>query len=382
MLERLANFFTSLLLTVVLLALGLVLVFWGTMAQVHLGLYQAQNEFFRSFFIYLSPAESGLRIPVFPGGYLIGSLLLANLLVYNLRFDRSGQRKLGLVVIHIGVGLLLIGQLLTDVFSTESMMHLRNGETRNYSESASCFELAVVDKTEVTTDQVVAIPEALLQRQTALRHPNLPFNIQIRTFYNNSVLMEKPQEGFTQLNTSAGFGAGFWWRELPHEAATDRRDTPSAIVELLAPQGSLGTYLVSAYLNQPQVLNFNGRQYELMLRPERFYKPFNLHLVEFRHDKYPGTDIPKNFSSRVRVQRPDTGEDREVLIYMNNPLRYDGDTYYQASFDTDNQGTVLQVVHNPSWLTPYFSCVLVGMGLVWQFLHHLFEFATKKRNAS
>ena len=95
---------------------------------------------------------------------------------------------------------------------------------------------------------------------------------------------------------------------------------------------------------------------------QRFYKPFSLHLVEFKHDRYPGTDIPKNFSSRVRLQRPDTGEDREVLIYMNNPLRYAGETFYQASFDRDDQGTILQVVRNPSWLTPYFSCVLVAPG--------------------
>jgi len=379
MLDRLASFFTSLRLTVVLLALGLVLVFWGTMAQVQLGLYQAQNEFFRSFFIYWSPPELGWRIPIFPGGYLIGGLLLANLVVYNFRFDRSGQRrKAGLVAIHIGVGLLLIGQLLTDVFSTESVLHLRQGETKNYSESSSHFELAVVDKTAPATDQVVAIPQEQLQRRPEIHPPELPFRIRIQTFYGNSLLADKQQAGYTQINTSAGFGAGSWWRELPHEAEMDRRDLPSAIVELLTAQGSLGTYLVSAHFNQPQAVTCNGRQYELVLRLERFYKPFNLHLVEFRHDKYPGTDIPKNFSSRVRVQRPDTGEDREVLIYMNNPLRYAGETYYQASFDTDNQGTVLQVVHNPSWLTPYFSCVLVGLGLIWQFLRHLIEFATKR----
>jgi len=381
MLERLANFFTSLRLTVVLLAFGLVLVFWGTMAQVQIGLYQAQNEFFRSFFIYWSPVESGWRIPIFPGGYLIGGMLLANLVVYNFRFDRERKRNLGLVAIHIGVGLLLIGQLLTDVFSTESMLHLRNGETKNYSEASSHFELAVIDKTEATTDRVIAIPQDRLQRQEEIRHADLPFSLRVHIFYNNSALAEKEQDGFAQINATAGVGAGAWWRELPREAEMDRRDMPSGIVELLTPQGSLGSYLVSAYLNQPQVMDFNGHRYELRLRLERFYKPFQLRLVEFRHDKYPGTDIPKNFSSRVRVQRPDTGEDREVLIYMNNPLRYAGDTYYQASFDQDNQGTVLQVVHNPSWLTPYFACILVGLGLLVQFLRHLFEFATK-RNAS
>lgn len=381
MLDRLARFFTSLRLTVVLLALGLVLVFWGTMAQVQVGLYQAQNEFFRSFFIYWTPADSGWRIPIFPGGYLIGGMLLANLVVYNLRWDRSNPRRLGLVVIHVGVGLLLVGQLLTDLFSNESMLHLRQGETKNYSEASSHFELVVVDKTEATTDRVVAIPSEQLQNGKVLRQTELPFNLRVQTFYANSALSEKQQAGFAPIGSSAGFGANTWWREMPRVAEMDRRDMPSGTVELLTPQGSLGIYLVSAYLNQPQRLDYNGRQYELWLRLERFYKPFNLHLVEFRHDKYPGTDIPKNFSSRVRVQRPETGEDREVLIFMNNPLRYAGETYYQASFDTDNQGTVLQVVHNPSWLTPYFSCVLVGVGLIVQFLRHLIEFATK-RNAS
>jgi hypothetical protein len=64
---------------------------------------------------------------------------------------------------------------------------------------------------------------------------------------------------------------------------------------------------------------------------------------------------------------------------MNNPLRYDGETFYQASFDRDDQGSILQVVRNPGWLTPYFSCVLVGLGLTVQFLTHLFGHAAKRR---
>jgi hypothetical protein len=100
--------------------------------------------------------------------------------------------------------------------------------------------------------------------------------------------------------------------------------------------------------------------------------------LAFRHDTYPGTDIPKNFSSRVRLQRSDTGEDREVLIFMNNPLRYAGETFYQASFDSDDHGSILQVVHNPGWLTPYLGCALVGTGLVFQFLTHLIPFLKRR----
>lgn len=380
MLDRLARIFTSLRLTVTLLALGLVLVFWGTLAQVNVGLYKAQNEFFRSFFIYWTPSGSSLHIPVFPGGYLIGGLLLINLVSAHLRYYQPGQKKYGIVMIHLGVGLLLLGQLLTDLLSNESVMHLRNGDTRNYSEASRQYELAVVDTTEANTDKVVAIPASLLQGGD-IHHAEMPFTVHVKVFHGNSSVSEKPVAGFEEVTTTAGFGSGFWWRSLTHETEMDKRDMPSAIVELLSLQGSLGTYLVSTYIARPQELTCNGRRYQLGLRPVRFYKPFSVHLIEFKHDKYPGTDIPKNFSSRVRVQRPDTGEDREVLIYMNNPLRYAGETYYQASFDQDNQGTILQVVHNPSWLTPYLSCVLVGAGLVTQFLTHLVGFA-KKRKAS
>jgi hypothetical protein len=380
-LDRLYRLFTSLKLTVALLALGLVLVFWGTLAQVHLGLYKAQNDFFRSFFVYWEPAGFRLRLPIFPGGYLVGGLLLINLVAAHTRYYQPGKRKIGIMLIHAGVVLLLLGQLLTDMLSTESSMHLRNGETKNYSESDRRFELALLDKTDPAADRVTALSESLLLKGGEVRAAGLPFAIRVKAYFPNSALAEKPAPGFEQVRTTGGVGSGIWWREMPRETALERRDTPSGLLELTAPQGSLGTFLVSGFLSRPQEFSRNGRRYEMSLRPLRYYKTFSLHLVEFRHDKYPGTDIPKNFSSRVRLQEPRTGEDREVLIRMNTPLRYRGETFYQASFDPDDQGSVLQVVRNPSWLTPYFSCVLVAAGLVVQFSAHLSRFAAKRRTA-
>jgi hypothetical protein len=408
MLDRLVRFFTSLKLTVVLLALGLLLVFFGTMAQDPLGLYIAQAKFFKSFFVEIGPMSAGLtkslnmflqpfgimlavpsasaalaapRIPVFPGGYLIGGLLLINLIAAHTRYYQPGKRKIGIVLIHLGVVLLLVGQLLTDLLSTESSMHLRIGQTKNYSEADRSYELAVVDTTEANADKVVVIAGRFLAKRGDVTVPELPFTIRVKSYYPNSSLIEKSAPGYAEVKTTAGLGAGIWWKELPHETAMDRRDMPSGIVELATPQGSLCAFLVSTFIDRPQVLAHDGRRYELTLRSQRFYKPFSLHLVEFRHDRYPGTEIPKNFSSRVRLQRPGTGEDREVLIYMNNPLRYAGETFYQASFDRDDQGSILQVVRNPSWLTPYFSCVLVGAGLTIQFLTHLIGYARKGREA-
>src|SRR5204863_4140875 len=121
----------------------------------------------------------------------------------------------------------------------------------------------------------------------------------------------------------------------------------------------------------PQQFTYQGRTYQIALRPVRYYSPYSIQLMKFSHDLYKGTDTPKNFSSRIRLRRPDRNEDREVLIKMNNPLRYAGQTYFQAGFDdVDPRVTILQVVRNPGWLTPYFSCVLVALGLIVQFMCH------------
>src|SRR5438552_3723870 len=108
--NRIFNFLASLRLTVVLLTLGLVLVFIGTLAQVDLGLYKAQNEFFRSFVIWWGPKGSHWVIPVFPGGYMVGSVLLINLVAAHVKRFTLTWKKSGIFMVHIGIILMLLGQ--------------------------------------------------------------------------------------------------------------------------------------------------------------------------------------------------------------------------------------------------------------------------------
>ena len=407
MLDRLTKFFASLKLTVLCLALGLVLVFVGTMAQDPLGLYLVQERFFRSLFVdwasmaaalkkifqmagvYLPPSTAqqvlmAPRIPVFPGGYLIGVVLLINLITaYADRFKPSRDKSgLGLYLAHGGLILLLLGQFATESLQVESGMRLIEDQPKNYSESGSKTELAIVDTSDPRSDLVVAIPDRLLARGGEVRPPGLPFTLRVQKFLENSVLAQRGKNDPEPPAASAGFGPELKLRPAPVAAKMDERNMPAAVLEFLTTQGSLGTYVVSLGLSQPQTATAGGKTYTLMMRPVRYYKPFSLTLRKFSHDKYTGTDIPKNFSSRVRLQRPDTSEDREMLIYMNNPLRYDGETFYQASFDpNDPHVTILQVVRNPGWLTPYLACVLVGAGLLIQFMSHLFQFLKKPKTA-
>jgi hypothetical protein len=379
--DSLVKFFTSLRLAVVCLGLGMVLVFAGTLAQVDLGLYKAQNEFFRSFFVFWGPKGASWKIPVFPGGYLIGGVLLINLIASHFQRFTFSRKKAGIWMVHFGLILLLLGQLLTDVLSRETTLHLRNGEAKNYTESERECELAVVDTTAPNVDTVVAIPQGALSAGKEIRNDELPFAIKVKDFFPNSQVENRQPDDKAPAAATQGLGPKATVEERPRITEMDRRDVPSAVIEILTSQGSLGTWLVSEFITGAQEFTSNNRTYQLTLRPRRHYKPFSIQLLKFSHDVYPGTDTPRNFSSRVLLQRPATGEKREVLIYMNSPLRYAGETFYQASFDTDDGGTILQVVHNPSWLTPYLACVLVGVGLLVQFATHLFGFTFKRKPA-
>src|SRR6516162_3005555 len=340
--RKIVDLFTSLKLTIVCLAAAMALIFAGTLAQVHLGIHEAQQRYFQSWLVWW-PAESrGFRIPIFPGGHLIGAVLLINLIAAHVKRFRWTWRKLGIHLTHAGLIIMLAGGLFTDLFAVESHMQLANGDTRNYSEDMRETELAVIDTSGDDLDQVTAIPDTVLRHNREIDHWSLPFRIAVRNFYQNSRL----------------------------RMAGQARDG-----------GSLGTWLVSDALGAPQTFACGGRTWMITLRPARYYKPYSVTLQKFTHEKYAGTEIPKNFSSKVTLIYPERSVDRDVLIYMNHPRRYRGETFYQAGFQKDDSATILQVVHNPSFIAPYVACVIVAAGLLVQFGFHLVGFSRQRRRA-
>jgi ABC-type transport system involved in cytochrome c biogenesis permease subunit len=376
------DLFVSLKLTVTLLALSIALVFWATLAQTDLGIWGVHERFFHSFFVTEKFPGTDVGFPVFPGGYLIGGLLLANLLCAHFTRFRLGWRKAGIWLTHAGLILLLLGELLSGLWQQDYDLMLANGETKNYSENERYNEVAITDVSDPAFDDVVAIPEELIASGDAIQSPKLPFRVVPRTYYPNAALqMRRDVPGAPPSPANQGTGTQVAVTPVPTTSKEDERNVPAAFIELAAPDGSLGTWLVSPDLGMPQHFTYAGREWKISMRSQRRYLPFSLTLLKFSHDIYPGTDIPKNFSSRVRVNTPG-GPGREVLIYMNNPMRIAGLTFYQKSFTPDDRATVLQVVSNPSWLMPYISCAMMALGLVLQFSLHLAAFFGRRRRVA
>ncbi len=369
--------FVSLRLTVVLLLLSIILILVATLDQVNLGIWVVQAKYFNTFIVFWQVGDMSLA--VFPGGYTLGGLLLVNLVAAQASRFQFTWRKLGIWLTHAGLVLLLIGQLLTALWQDEYQMRLDQGETKNYSESYRNIELAITDTTDPQFDDVVAIPEAPLARKKMVQHPKLPFRVAVHTYLPNAALQEaKPSANTPTGPATQGVGPRIIVTPVPLTFKHDERNLPGAYVELTGPDGPVGTWLVSPLL-EPQRFEFAGRTWKIALRFARHYKPYSLTLLKFSHDRYVGTEIPKNFSSRLRLTTPDGRDDREVLIYMNNPLRYAGLTFYQAGFANNDMTTVLQVVRNPSWLIPYLACGVMTLGLGWQFSLHLVGFVGKRR---
>jgi hypothetical protein len=411
------KFFTSLRLTVVLLAFAIILVFIGTLAQVDEGLYNAQARYFRQWLV-LGLDMFGTRIPIIlPGGYLIGTLLLINLLAAHIYRFQLSVKKIGIQLAHLGVIILLVGQLVTDMLAHETQMHFYVGETRSYAESPQYYELIFETPTASNTEQVVSIPASWLARGGVIQDTNLPFTIRVKQYWINSEpSFRAPMMQNGPPLTTNGVAAKFDFHPAVEAKAVDEKNVPTALIELDSANDPLGDWVVSDWTDDPSMIEFvrnsyaaetsaqmaseivkdltqpqsvfvDGKKFTFQLQAERSHFPFSLTLLKATHTFYEGTDTPKDFRSLVQLQNAHTGENRQIEISMNHPLRYAGLTFYQYQMNASEAAvqagqtpsSVLMVVHNPSWLTPYIGCGMVAAGLVVQFMFHLVGFIKKKR---
>ena len=147
MLKTILKPLASLRLTVILLAASMLLVFAGTMAQVTLSNYDAQEQYFHSFWVWMR-LSTLLDRPVpgrfpFPGGFVIGALLLINLLAaHSVRFKLSWKRS-GIILTHLGIILLLVGEGLSSRLKVENHMNIEEGGSANYTYDTRAVELAI-----------------------------------------------------------------------------------------------------------------------------------------------------------------------------------------------------------------------------------------------
>jgi len=393
----------SIRLTVALLAASMVLVFAGTLAQVEQTNFAVVADYFRSLFV-LIPVRLFVELFVgqgatdwpwvlpFPGGMTLGALLGANLLAAHAVRFKFSVKRVGILLIHAGLIALLLGEFVTGFAAREWQMSIEEGQYANFAEDIRTTELAIVDPSDPQADRVVAIPQAALaaaaRERQPISHDALPFDIRVDRWMPNSAIAG-PQMVTDQMRSMhanhAGLGDRLFAIERPEVTGVEQQvaDMPSAYVTLLDKQTGdpLGRYMASLHLGAVQPIeHLDGDPLTLELRFKRDYKPYQVHLLDFDHDFFPGTEIPTRFVSTIQLVDPRFGENRRVRIAMNEPLRYRGWTFFQSGYQPDGTGTVLQVVANPGWTLPYIACGLVTAGLTFHFGLMMWTHMRKRSN--
>ncbi|MDA0347494.1 MAG: cytochrome c biogenesis protein ResB [Verrucomicrobia bacterium] len=335
----------------------IILLVYGTIDQKYNGLFMAQQKYFSSWFVW----------GIFPGGRLAMSIVFVNLackLIFNspIRFNRIGT-----LVTHSGMLLLLLGGFFTAYFSNEGSMPIPEGKTGNYYQDYHQLEFAVIDKSHADYDAVTVFNHEYIKEGAVISDPDLPFTISVETFHRNIDIIRREPE---VTNGVFGFAQRFQFvpKKLENEFAQNMAGMVLKIEGL--GEGSDGTYMVFQFMEIPQTVRVDGKEYVIELRNKRYQLPFSIELLDFKKKVHPGTQMASHYSSLVNVITD--GFKREVLISMNEPLRTLNYTFYQASFieGVADETTVLAVVQNAGRNFPYISSCIMAAGL---FLHLLIQ---------
>ena len=134
-----------------------------------------------------------------------------------------------------------------------------------------------------------------------------------------------------------------------------------------------------ASLNSSLRLFSDDAYYIFVFANRQLTLDFGLKLKEFRLGRYQGTMRAASYESDVQIVKEGLEGDK-TTISMNEPMDYNGFTFYQSSFQQDEFGkptmSILSVNRDPGRLWKYLGCLLIVFGIV-----HLFYFKRKKGNS-
>ena len=296
------------------------------------------------------------------------------------------KKRAGIVLLHAGVMLLMIGEIIVGLAAVEGRMGIFEGRSSNYVEDIRDFELAIstVSDDGTRTESIVA-SDPFRDAASGDGVSGLeagPFEVAIARFEPSGVIeaVRNDPEGIFAFGSAAVLRAAKRAVGVGEDAT--RIDYAGAVVTLTAPDFEKSLVL-STGVTAPTV-TYDGREYEVDLRFKRTYKPYTVTLKEMRYEEYIGTDTPRDYSAIVAFADPSKNVSRpEHRIWMNNPLRYGGDTFYQSSYippvGDQPAATSLQVVSNVGWTIPYVACMLTAVGMAAQFLISLLRYVDRRR---
>lgn len=324
----------------------------GTVSQKYLGLYKAQAMFFSGWVLWLG------GIPL-PGAYLTLGVITLSLLAKFLLYSPWEKHRIGTILTHLGVLVLLIGGIVTALTQKEGYLLLGEGKTLS-SISSYHDRVLVIEKNgapyrSINFENIFAAKR--LPKDTAL-----PFDFRISSACRNC----RPEARDDDQENLHGLAAQITLTDAPEEKETEANLSGLEFTINGTKGDGDGHYLVMEEIPHKPAITINKDTYEFSMGRSQSALPFIVTLNDFTQDLHPGTDMARGFSSNVTVKDGDV--EWPYLIEMNEPLRYKGYTFYQSSFSIrpDGEYSILSVVQNKGRVLPYIASAIIFFGLCLQ----------------
>ncbi len=379
------------LATITLLLLG-VLTWLATLEQIENGLYPTLNKYFhwKSLFLLPDIEINGKRVPLppLPGGYYVSAVLLLNLILGGIIRIRKGWNHAGNIISHFGIVFMLLGGGVAHHFSERGNMAVGEGENSNTAEDY--FEY-VVEVAEIIDGQPGKIHVIRGTHLTDLqggnprlfRLPELPFDLEIDGYFRNAHPVAASERAPDRQQPVTG---GYYLMDKPDEVNAEA-NTAACYVRVVHRDGTKGDpFIVAGASFHPFTIRHDDRIFTVDMRKRLWPMPFTVQLDKFTADFHPGTSRPSKFVSEIT--RIENDAEAKVTIQMNEPMRYEGLTFFQASYGPPGAGpgdkmySVFEIVKNPADKWPEYSLYIVAFGLLVTFLTRLFNFlaASSRKN--
>ena len=370
--KRIVRFLSSFRLAVTIVVLLGVITWLGTLAQIELGLFRAQKMYFESFLV-LHPIPLGsttlIRLPL-PGGYLLMAALFVNLVVGGIVRLRWTLSRIGILITHAGVLMMLAGGFVTYVYTRDGHLTLREHEASNLVRSYQDWELVITPAPDengeaeaVVVPGDVFVPLAGTERTATIRSDRLPFTLVLSRIVPNTWVAPAPQP----LRGLAAEGFRLNPLEIHSEAEQNRLGAMARLIPTGGGEATEGV-LVGG-VPYPWGVEVDGRRYGITIQRRTWELPFTVVLDHTERDLHPGTMMAASFASEItKVQGSD---ERKVRISMNEPLRHEGITLFQSGWRQDEmtmeRESTFAVVQNPADSVPLWSCIVIGLGMTVHF---------------
>ncbi len=365
------------LATILLILLGL-LTWFATLEQVEHGLYPTLNKYFDWKSVFLLPEIKGKVVPLpLPGGYWTGVMLLINLTLGGIIRIRKGWKHAGNLIAHFGIIFMLVAGGVAHHFSERGNMAVGEGEQSNTAEDY--FEY-VVEVAEIKDGSAGAIhiirgehlTDLAAGKNRLFKLPEMPFDLEIGGYLKNAVPVAITERAPDKGQLVAD---NYYLMERPAEINAEA-NTAACYARVVGRDGvKSAPFILAGASFHPFTVKQGERIFTVDMRKRLWPMPFNVKLDEFTAEFHPGTMKPSKFVSKIT--RVENGGEAKVTIQMNEPMRYEGLTFFQASYGPPGAGpgqkmySVFEVVKNPADKWPEYSLYVVTFGMLVTFLTKL-----------